>query len=214
MKWKTFIIGWSLALAVLLFAQRHNPIQSPDHLASVIDLTRTSNSLALSTSATTIGAPAAFAAGRWTVDEIPAERLVGPLVVLDVGANAASRPGYRVSLADVAEWEQKNGHIPAGSIALARTGTRDAAWDPDTVRFLVEARSINGLGIDGGSIGGRAVDSPENAALYSYMAAHGVYQLANVGNLGRVPKAGAILVVAPAKMHEATGPARLLALVR
>ena len=33
---------------------------------------------------THLDAPAHFAGGRWTVDQIPAERLVRPLVVVDV----------------------------------------------------------------------------------------------------------------------------------
>ncbi|HLQ52279.1 MAG TPA: cyclase family protein, partial [Terriglobales bacterium] len=41
---------------------------------------------------THIDAPAHFARGMWTVDQIPPERLIAPLVVLDVSATAKNNP--------------------------------------------------------------------------------------------------------------------------
>jgi kynurenine formamidase len=43
---------------------------------------------------THIDAPIHFAEGRWTVDKIPLERLIGPAVVVDVTSAAASNPDY------------------------------------------------------------------------------------------------------------------------
>ena len=42
--------------------------------------------------ATRIDAPARLSHGMWTVDQIPAGRLIGPLVVLDVSAGAEAIP--------------------------------------------------------------------------------------------------------------------------
>lgn len=39
MKWKTFVVGWSLALALLLFAQRHKAVPPQPLVRSVVDLT-------------------------------------------------------------------------------------------------------------------------------------------------------------------------------
>src|SRR5512146_1148629 len=41
---------------------------------------------------THLDAPAHFARGRWAVDQIPPERLVAPLVVLDVARKAERNP--------------------------------------------------------------------------------------------------------------------------
>src|SRR5215831_5209201 len=46
---------------------------------------------------THLDAPAHFAKGMWTVEQIPAERLVRPLVVLDVRSKAKDRSDYEVS---------------------------------------------------------------------------------------------------------------------
>src|SRR5216117_363950 len=55
---------------------------------------------------THIDAPAHFARGSWTVDQIPPTRLIGPLVVLDVTSKVKQDPDYRVSPDDIAAWEQ------------------------------------------------------------------------------------------------------------
>ncbi|MGH9670756.1 MAG: cyclase family protein, partial [Terriglobales bacterium] len=46
--------------------------------------------------ATHMDAPAHFAAGAWTVDQIPPERLIGPLVVLDVTAQTKANADYQI----------------------------------------------------------------------------------------------------------------------
>ena len=50
--------------------------------------------------------------GAWTVDQIPAERLVRPLVVLDVRKQAQSNPDYEIGVAEIAAWEDVHGMIP------------------------------------------------------------------------------------------------------
>ena len=70
--------------------------------------------------ATHMDAPAHFAAGAWTVDQIPPERLIGPLVVLDVTAQVKANADYEITVADVARWERAYGQVPPGAIVLAR----------------------------------------------------------------------------------------------
>jgi len=77
---------------------------------------------------THLDAPAHFAAGAWTVDEIPADRLVRPLVVLDVQERAENDADYAVSLQDINGWEESYGRMPTGSVAIAYTGW-DKRWD-------------------------------------------------------------------------------------
>jgi kynurenine formamidase len=180
---------------------------------------------------THIDAPAHFAAGLWTVDQIPPDRLVGPLVVLDVRKKVSNNPDYLISVEDIAQWEQTNGQIPLGSIVIARTGW-ESRWNSaahyrnadahgamhfpgfslDAAKFLVEGRQIRGLGIDTLSVDyGPSQDFP----VHEYVLAHSVYQLENVANLDQAPEKGALLVVAPMKLEGGSGgPARLLALER
>jgi kynurenine formamidase len=180
---------------------------------------------------THLDAPAHFVRGAWTVDQIPAQRLVGPLVVLDVTGKVKQDPDYRVSADDIATWEQAHGQISPGAIVIARTGWsdrwnsmkdyRDAASDGvmhfpgfslDAARFLVESRNVVGLGIDTLSVDyGPAKDFP----VHHYTAAHGVYHLENVADLAQVPPSGAVALIAPAKLEGGSGaPVRILALVR
>ena len=96
MKIRTLIVGYVLALALFLFAQRHPGGSSPTEFRAVVDLTHAvdAHSLASETTGksllspqlfgTRIDAPSHFARGLWTVDQIPTERLIAPLVVLDV----------------------------------------------------------------------------------------------------------------------------------
>jgi kynurenine formamidase len=261
MKWKTFVIGWGLALSLLLFAQRRSPYPEATVFSTILDLTHsvsadapnwegTSPSLHARTtgtlerdgyftrhvsfdehSATHMDAPAHMIPGTWTVDQIPAERLVRPLVVLDVTAQARANPDYQVSVEDIAHWESKHGDIPLGSVVLAHTGW-DLRWNSSTefrnadksgtlhfpgfsleaARFLVEARAIVGLGIDTLSVDpGISTDY----AVHKYCAARGVYHLENVANLGQVPPSGAIAAVTPMKLEGGSAaPVRILAMLK
>ena len=146
MKTRTLIVGYILALALFLFAQRHPSSSSNTGFHSVVDLTHSMDADAVNTahieradyigrnsqstreSGTRIDAPAGFAPGLWTVDQIPAERLIAPLVVLDVSANAKNHPDYQIAVEDIAQWERAHGQIPLGSVVMARTGW-DSSWN-------------------------------------------------------------------------------------
>src|SRR5580692_4366067 len=188
MKIRTLIVGYVLALALFLFAQRHPNSSSPTEFRAVVDLTHAIDAHALADPPTKksgsspepfetrIDAPAHFARGLWTVDQIPTERLIAPLVVLDVSANAENHPDYQISVEDIAAWEQAHNQIPLGSVVIARTGwdsnwksaQRNAAsnpthfpgYSPDAAKFLVEGRNVLGLGIDTPSIDTPNIDTP------------------------------------------------------
>jgi len=262
MRWKTFAIGWSFALALLLFAQHRAAMPEQPAYHSVVDLTHPLNDHSPNWEGTPespfqakvtdtvehdgyyarvittpehygthLDAPAHFAHGMWTVDQIPAERLVRPLVVLNVRNKAAGRPDYEVSVADIADWESQNGQIPSGAVVMAYTGWEDrwntpnAYRNADTVgtlhfpgysleaaQFLVKTRSVVALGIDTLSIDpGVKKEFP----VHQFTAKASVYHLENVANLSLVPSAGATLVAAPIKLENGSGgPVRLLALVK
>jgi kynurenine formamidase len=179
---------------------------------------------------THIDAPAHFARGLWTVDQIPSERLIAPLSVLDLSAQAKSNPDYRVSVEDISKWEREHGQIAPGSVVIVRTGW-EGRWksereyrNPDkagvmhfpgygqeAASFLVEARNVLGLGIDTLSVDyGPSQDFP----VHKYTLAHSLYHLENVANLEHVPPTGALVVVAPMKLEGGSGgPVRVFALL-
>jgi kynurenine formamidase len=262
MRTRTFVVGYVLALALFLFAQRHPDAAQPTGFHGVVDLTHSINASVptyelaeksayqVKTVATIeknkyfarnislpehfgthIDAPAHFARGGWTVDQIPAERLVAPLVVLDVSAKVKGNPDYQVSVEDIAAWEREKGDMPLGAVVMARTGW-DSRWNSvkdyrnadakgvmhfpgyseDAAKFLVEGRNVVGLGIDTLSID---YGPSKDFAVHQYTLAHSLYHLENVANLDRAPAEGAVVVVAPMKLEGGSGgPVRILALVR
>ena len=179
---------------------------------------------------THVDAPAYFIQGRWTTDQIPAERLVRPLAVIDVTAQAKKDPDYKVTVEDVADWENAHGHIPQGAVVMARSGW-DERWISakdyrnvdasgrqhfpgftlEAARFLVEGRLAVGLGIDTLSVDG---GGSQNFLVHRYCESRAVYQVENVANLWQAPVAGATVIVAPAKIEGSAGaPARVMAMV-
>ncbi len=180
---------------------------------------------------THMDAPAHFVRGLWTVDQIPAERLIAPLVVLDVSGNVKQNSDYQISVEDIARWEHSNDQIQPGAVVMARTGW-DLRWDSakdyrnadakgvmhfpgyseEAARFLVEARGVIGLGIDTLSID---YGPSTEFRVHQYTLLHSLYHLENVAGLDRVPAKGAIVVAAPMKLEGGSGgPVRILALVR
>ena len=181
--------------------------------------------------ATRMDAPSRLVQGSWTVDQIPAGRLVAPLVILDASASVKSNPDYEISVEDIVRWEQTNGQIPLGAVVMARTGwgsrwnspksyrNTDArgimhfpGYTEDAARFLAEGRNALGLGIDTPNLqhGGS-----KTLAVNRYTLAHGLYVLTNVANLDRMPANGAVAMVAPMKLTGGSAaPVRILALVR
>jgi kynurenine formamidase len=260
MKLKTFTIAVALVLALFLFAQHRNPAPARPEFSRIIDLTHTAgeHTPAYETSqkltahvvataskegyfardlqlpehfSTHIDAPAHFAPGRWTVDQIPAERLIAPLEVIDVSAEARKNPDYELSADDIANWEKQNGQIPENAVIVLRTGWSEK-WDSpkdyrnadakgvmhfpgyslDAAKFLVESRRALGLGIDTLSVdNGPSKDFP----VHHFTAGKSVYHLENVADIWRVPATGALVLVAPAKIEGGSGaPVRILALLR
>lgn len=219
MRFRTFAIGYSVALAMFVLAQRDPISVRHEGFRRIVDLTRAVDiSLESSTYAsihqpqpalladTRIESPAKLVPGLWTVTQIPDSRLRAPLVVMDVANSVAADPNYQIGVEDIARWEQRHGQIPLNAVVLARTGwqprkdlrsmarTRAKATQPsfseDATHFLVEGRVVLGLGSD----------QPEQIVprvAHDYASRHSIYQLTNVANLNSVPESGSLLVVAP-----------------
>jgi kynurenine formamidase len=179
---------------------------------------------------THIDAPAHFHQGGWTVDQIPPDHLVAPLVVLDISKPGAANVDYAMTVADIESWEKQHGKIPHGAVVEVYTGWA-AKWDSmaayrnadakgamhfpgvslAAAQFLVEQRGVYGIGIDTLSVDvGESQDFP----VHQYTSKHNVYHLENSTNLDQVPATGATVVVGAADLEGGSGgPVRILALI-
>jgi kynurenine formamidase len=184
---------------------------------------------------THLDSPVHFAKGRYTVDELPLEKLIGAAIVIDVTTQCASNPDYLVSVADFENWEKRNGRIPAGTIVLLRTGfgklypdrkkylgtdERGAeavaklhfpGLDPAAARWLTQSRSIKAIGLDTASIDyGQSTLYETHRALY----ARDIPALENVASLDRLPPTGTLLIALPMKIGGGSGaPVRVVAVL-
>lgn len=179
-------------------------------------------------SATHWGTPNTFIEGGRSAEMIPAEELVVPAVVVDVRAQAAQDPDYRVTPDDLAAWEAEHGEVPAGSVVILLTGWQDKWDDPaaflgmdedgvlhwpgfgaDTVEFLIAERDIVGLGTD--THGVDPGNDEEFGASFAIYDADGMV-LECLAALDELPPTGATLVVGGWPIVGGSGsPARVLA---
>lgn len=182
---------------------------------------------------THLDAPAHFPPGKTTVDRIPVERLIGPAVILDVRDQAGrkSPPGadYRVPVSRLEQWEKSHGPIPAGAIALLRTGCAERWPDANLYRgmdsagsmhfpgFSVESvkyllsKKISGIGADAMSVD---PGDSKNYEVHHLALGSDLFQLENLANVDALPESGAWLIVAPIKLEGGSGgPCRVFAIV-
>ncbi len=232
MKIRSFVIAYALVLAILLFADRRPSATLQDRYSHVVDLTDgqslTPHAVAAE-SRTRIIAPGSLIPGTWAAGQIPAERLIAPLVVIDL--NVAPPSGMQtsstqISLDDIAAWESKHGMIPQGAVVAIRqsvargNGNLSAnnlptqpptqfPVDTDAAEFLIDARSTIGF----------AVESPVNLTsdltLARQLALHGSYVVEGTARFTSLPATGSLVIVAPAKNKKpGEAPVRILAMVK
>jgi len=221
MRIRSFIIAFALILAILLFADRRPGSAKQGRYSHVVDLTegpRTSKSLnAASDSKTRIIAPASLIPGTWAAGQIPPERLIAPLVVMDL--NSPSEAGSQISLDDIALWESQHGMIPQGALVAVRRAnpaslalTGPAASFPvarDAAQFLIDARYTIGFVVE------THVDLASDRSLARQLALHGNYVVETATQFAALPAAGSLIIVAPEKnIKRGDAPVRILAMVR
>lgn len=184
---------------------------------------------------THIDAPAHFAKGKWTLDQIPLTQLTGEAVIIDVSEKAKNNPDYQATVADVEAWEKINGKIPDNSIVLFRTGWGkfypDAARylgtaekgaeaipklhfpsvHPDLTAWLLKNRKLKALGIDTPSVDyGQSKDFKTHQLLY----AQNIPGFENLARLDSLPVKDAYIFALPMKIKDGTGgPLRIAAWV-
>ena len=170
---------------------------------------------------THLDAPNHFPPGKLAVNEIPEAHLFGPAVVIDVQKESVD-PDYRLTVARIEQWEKDHGRIPAGAIALLRTGwssrwpdearyrNMDASgamhfpgFSVESAKFLI-ARGVVGLGIDTLSVD---YGASKDFEVHRLDLPAGLYNLENLANIRYLPESGAFLIAAPIKLEGGSGGA-------
>ncbi len=216
MRIRSFIIAYALVLAILLFADRRPGSMQQDRYSHIVDLTdgQTASHALAPESRTRIIAPGALIPGTWAAGQIPAERLVAPLVVMDLSAASTVAAGnQQISLDDIAAWESRHGMIPQGAVVAIRgmDGLRETQFPiaRDAAMFLIDARSTIGF----------VVETPVNLSfdrtLADQLALHGNYVVEGAARFTSLPATGSLIIVAPEKNKKpGDAPVRILAMVR
>ena len=182
---------------------------------------------------THLDAPIHFFRGGMSTAQIPLDRLIAPVVVVDVSARAT--PDYRIEVADLEAWERAHGRIPDGAILLLRTGWGERWPDrlsylgtegtgpeavaelhfpgihPDAARWITDQRNIAAVGIDTPSI-----DYGQSSGFEARVIIYGanIPGFENVANLHELPEEGAFVVALPMKVAGGSGgPLRIVAFV-
>jgi kynurenine formamidase len=183
---------------------------------------------------THVDAPVHFAQGKWSVDQIPVQQLIGDAAVVDVSAAAATQADYQVRVADLEAWEKAHGSLN-GTIVLIRTdyskrwpdaatylGTAERGEaavsklhfpgiHPDAAKWLAETRTVKAVGIDTASIDyGQSTLFETHRVLYE----RNIPGLENLSNLDRLPPRGATVIALPMKIKGGSGaPLRAIAIL-
>jgi kynurenine formamidase len=182
---------------------------------------------------THLDAPIHFAAERWTADEVPLDRLIGPAVVVDLSEKAARDADALLTRAGLEALEAQDGRIPDGAIVLVRTDW-DRWWEdlarylgtatpgdtahlhfpgvaPEAAAWLTTARRIRSIGIDTASIDhGPSRDFRAHRVLTNA----NVPIFENLAGLAALPPRGAVFIGLPMKIRGGSGgPLRAVALL-
>jgi kynurenine formamidase len=181
---------------------------------------------------THLDSPIHFSEGKQTVDQLPVASLIGHAAVIDVSPKAEAERDYRVTVADITDWEAAHGALTSEMIAIFRTGW-GKHW-PDRLKYmgtntpgdtanlhfpglsreaamLLAERHIKGVGIDTASIDyGPSTDF----IAHQILNGAGIYGLENIANAGSLPATGATVIALPMKIGEGTGaPTRIIAIL-
>lgn len=159
---------------------------------------------------THVDAPAHFIRGNRSIDQLPLDQLILPIVVIDAKAQVADNPDYQLTIADIEHWEAEHGRIPANSLVILNSGWHHRfdtpkrylnmddnnvmhfpGYSPQAAVLLVK-RNIAGIGIDTLSLD----HGPSTTfATHVVMLTANKYQIENLANLDALPATGATAVI-------------------
>jgi kynurenine formamidase len=169
---------------------------------------------------THIDAPSHFAAGGLTVDAIPPEDLIVPVVVIDISGKAARDKDASLTLEDIRNFERQYGRIPPHSCVMMLSGWERyvgtpgylgidsngvkhfPGFSPAAADFLVRQRHIAGIGVDVISFD-MGKDSAYTA--HKVVLGQGKWGVENIANLGKIPVSGAMVIIGAPKIGKGSG---------
>jgi kynurenine formamidase len=172
---------------------------------------------------THIDPPAHFDPDGLTMDRIPVNQMILPLVVIDMTPLLGRDPNHALTVTDIEAWEAQHGRVPAGSFVALRTDmyrdftenperfrrTPFPAWSLAAIRFLYEQRGVVATGHE--ALDTDTTDSMESEA---WLLRNGHWQIEVMANLDKVPATGALIVAAWPKVENGFGfPARVFAIL-
>jgi kynurenine formamidase len=181
---------------------------------------------------THVDAPAHFIEGARTIEQIPLQEMVLPLVVIDIHEQVAQNPDYILLVDDLFSWEDRYGRIPKGAFVALRTDwskrwpdnkamhnlddagvSHTPGWSLDALSYLYEDCQITASGqetIDPDP-GFRAIETKWICERYILNLNH--FQIDLLANLDQCPLKGAIVFCTFPKPKNASGfPARVFAI--
>ena len=180
---------------------------------------------------THVDSPSHFAVGKGkrTIDQLPLDQLIVPIVVINVQNKCALDEDYQLTIEDLSEWEARNGRVMKGTLVVMNTGWykkfSDAeayvnqdensvlhfpGFSPAAAELLVE-RDVAGIGIDTLSLDpGNDLSFP----VHNVMLAANKYQIENMNNLDLLPATGAVAVIGVLPVREGSqAQARIIGLI-
>ncbi|HEV8355984.1 MAG TPA: cyclase family protein [Gemmatimonadales bacterium] len=162
---------------------------------------------------TQLDPPAHWAPEYPAIDELPPTFAVRPLVVVSIVDSVARHPGYHLQVADIADWEARNGRIPEGAVVMVRSGwSRD--W-PDPA--LATRRPFPGVSLAALRFlhlerhilfhGHEPLDTDTTATLVgeSWLMHNGYTQAEGVANLDQVAESGCLVTIGYPKFGGGVG---------
>ena len=182
---------------------------------------------------THLDAPIHFSEKGRTSDQIPLGQLIAPAVVIDISAKAKSNADYRLSVADVQQFEKTNGTIAPGTIVLLRTdwskrwpnkktymgddkpgvttNLHFPSYGVDAAKLLINDRKVGAIGVDAASID---YGASKDFMVHQIAGAANVPGFENLTSLDQLPAKGAVILALPMKIEGGSGgPLRAVALI-
>lgn len=180
---------------------------------------------------THVDAPNHMVLDARALDEVPIQEMVMPMCVLDLEEKCAEDPDYVLQVADILEWEDKYGEIPAGSLVVFQSGwskrspeemdNLDAegnrhfpGWSLAALEFLVNQRNIASIAHETSDTEAPITSSATDYEVERYILSQDRIQFELLRNVDQCPPKGALAFCTFPNVVGGTGyPARCFALM-
>jgi kynurenine formamidase len=182
---------------------------------------------------THVDPPGHFHKDLRTLDQIPPQEMIAPLVVVDVVLRSLKDPDYTLSVDDLKAWESKYGKIPPRAFVVMRTDWAKRwpnlermqnkgpdgvmhypGWSVEALKFLVQERNVVGIGHETTDTDAGFNVSADRYPAQTYIHGEDRWQVELLTGLNEVPEYGALAVVSFPKPEKGYGfPARVFAVL-